>query len=166
MVTVWHLEILDPAAFKRSGSPLRYKLERLVAPAASFLRYLYVATGADWRWTDRLPWTDEQWLARQADPAVEFWVAMDEGAPAGYFELARLDDGRSVELCYFGLLPHAVGKGQGGAMLTAAVDRMWKMGAGRVYVNTCSLDHPVALDNYKGRGFELFKTTTRKAISD
>jgi triphosphoribosyl-dephospho-CoA synthase len=45
--------------------------------------------------------------------------------------VAHLDDtcvlhrgGATVELAYFGLLPHAVGKGQGGAMLTAAVDRM------------------------------------------
>ena len=161
-ITVWHLEILARAAFKRSGTPLTYRLERLVAPSPSFLRYLYAATGADWSWTDRLPWTDTQWLTRQADPAVEFWVAMDEGAPAGYFELARLDDDKSVELCYFGLLPHAVGKGQGGAMLTAAVDRMWEMGAGRIYVNTCSLDHPRALENYKQRGFLPFKETYRE----
>ena len=157
-ITVWHLEILERAAFRRSASTLRFKLERVLAPSPSFLRYLYVATGSDWSWTDRLPWTDAQWLARQADPVVEFWVAMDEGAPAGYFELERLDDGRSVELCYFGLLPHAVGKGQGGAMLTAAVDRIWSMGAGRVYVNTCSLDHPRALENYQKRGFSLFET--------
>lgn len=160
-VTVWHLEILDRAAFQRSAEPLRFRLERVRAPSAAFLRFLYAATGSDWSWTDRLPWTDEQWLARQADPAVEFWVAIDEGVPAGYFELARLEDGRSVELAYFGLLPHAVGKGQGGAMLTAAVDRMWEMGAERVYVNTCSLDHPRALANYQARGFSLFNSTQR-----
>lgn len=162
-VTIWHLEILDRAAFRRSESALRYKLERVLAPSPSFLRYLYIATGKDWSWTDRLPWTDAQWLARQADPAVEFWVAMDEGAPAGYFELAHLDDGQSVELCYFGLLPHAVGKGQGGAMLTAAIDRMWEMEAKRLYVNTCSLDHPKALDNYKSRGFSVFRESLREA---
>ena len=64
-VTIWHLEILDRAAFRRSESALRYRLERVLAPSPSFLRYLYVATGNDWSWTDRLPWTDAQWLARQ-----------------------------------------------------------------------------------------------------
>ena len=161
-VTVWHLEILDRETFRRSSSILRFRLERVLALSPPFLRYLYVATGNDWHWTDRLPWTDEQWLARQADPAVEFWVAMDEGAPAGYYELARLDDDQRVELCYFGLLPHAVGKGQGGAMLTAAVDRMWEMGARRIYVNTCSLDHPRALENYLRRGFVVFREDQRK----
>ena len=160
-VTVWHLELLDRTAFNGSTTPLRYRLERIVAPSAEFLRFLYVAAGTDWTWTDRLPWTKEQWLARQSDATVEFWVAFEDGAPAGYFELARLDDGRTVELVYFGLLPHAVGKGQGGAMLTAAIDRMWEMGAGRLYVNTCSLDHPRALGNYEARGFSLFRETSR-----
>lgn len=159
MITVWHLEIQDRSAFQPSAETLRFRLERVTAQSAAFLRWLYVATGSDWSWTDRLPWTDEQWLARQADPAVEFWVGMDEGAPAGYFELARLGDGRTVELAYFGLLPHAVGKRQGGAMLTAAVARAWAMGAARVYVNTRTLDHPRALENYKRRGFVVFDTT-------
>jgi hypothetical protein len=47
-------------------------------------------------------------------------------------------------------------------MLTAAVDRMWEMGAKRVYVNTCSLDHPLALENYRKRGFTLFDTRARE----
>jgi GNAT superfamily N-acetyltransferase len=162
MITVWHLELLDRSAFARSAEPLRFRLERVTAPSAPFLRWLYTATGGEWSWTDRLPWTDEQWLARQADPVVEVWVALDEGAPAGYFELARLEDGRTVEIAYFGLLPHAVGKGQGGATLTAAVDRAWAMGAERVYVNTCSLDHPRALENYKRRGFSLFETRQKE----
>ena len=48
------------------------------------------------------------------------------------------------------------------SMLTAAVDRMWEMGVGRIYVNTCSLDHPRALENYKQRGFTPFKETYRE----
>ena len=156
-ITVWHLQILDRAAFQRSAEPLQFRLEQVTVPVPAFLTFLYVATGDDWDWTDRLRWTYQQWRDRQADPGVEFWVAYDGGAPAGYFELARHDDGGTVELVYFGLLPHAVGKGQGGALLTAAVDRMWEMGARRVYVNTCSLDHPRALETYKKRGFDGFR---------
>jgi GNAT superfamily N-acetyltransferase len=66
-----------------------------------------------------------------------------------------------VEIAYFGLLPHAVGTGQGGALLSAAVERAWEMGASRVYVNTCTLDHPRALENYQKRGFRLFREETR-----
>lgn len=160
-VTVWHLEMNDRAAFVPSGQVARYRLERVTAPAPAFLRFLYLATGSDWHWIDRLPWTDEQWLARQGDPDAEVWVAYHGGAPMGYYELARHADGVTVEIVYFGLLPHAVGRGQGGAMLTDAVRRAWEMGAARVYVNTCSLDHPAARGNYERRGFVVFREEVR-----
>jgi GNAT superfamily N-acetyltransferase len=165
-VTIYHLELPSRAVFHPSEQRPRYQLEQVTAPAAAFLRFLYVATGTDWHWVDRLEWTDEQWLARQAQPGIEIWGAIEAGAPLGYFELARLSDGETVELVYFGLLPHAVGTGQGGVLLSAAVERAWEMGASRVYVNTCTLDHPRALENYQRRGFKLLRKETRKRIVD
>lgn len=155
-VTVWHLE-LRPEGFRPSGKPAGYQLERLTAAAPRFYRHLYEAVGGDWHWTDRLPWSPEQWQARLADPAVEVWVAYEGGAPAGWFELCRGPEEGTVEVAYFGLLPHAIGRGMGGALLSDAVRRAWALGAGRVYVNTCSLDHPGALANYQARGFEVFR---------
>lgn len=155
-VTIWHLELTDPAAFEPSRQEPRYTVERVEAEAPAFLRWLYVATGTPWHWVNRADWSDGQWRDRWQDPAVEFWVASQRGAPLGYFELAHVGD-RTVELVYFGLLPYAIGTGQGGALLSAAIRRAWEMGARRVYVNTCSLDHPRALENYRRRGFRLFR---------
>jgi hypothetical protein len=45
----------------------------------------------------------------------------------------------------------------GGALLTATVERAWALGARRVWVHTCSLDHPNALPGYQARGFRVFK---------
>lgn len=160
-VTVWFLELPDRAAFRPSAGPRGYRLERLAAPCPAFARFLYVAVGGPWTWTDRLPWTDEQWAARLADPQVEFWVATIAGAPAGYAELARQPDG-AVEIAYFGLLPHAIGQGHGGPLLTDAVERAWAMGARRVTVNTCSLDHPRALGGYLARGFAVVREERRE----
>lgn len=53
-------------------------------------------------------------------------------------------------------MPRFIGKGLGGALLTAAIERGWDMGARRVWVHTCSLDHPRALPNYYARGFRVF----------
>jgi GNAT superfamily N-acetyltransferase len=136
-------------------------LARLTAPTPEFLRFLYAAVGEPYHWTDRLVWTPPQWAERLADPAVEVWVAWDGGAPAGYFELCHQPDG-TVELAYFGLLPHAVGQGQGGPLLSAAVSRAWEMGAERVYVNSCSLDHPSAMANYAARGFHVFREEVKE----
>lgn len=160
-VTVWFLELPGPAAFRPGAAPRRYRLERLAAPCPGFARFLYAAVGGPWAWTDRLPWTDAQWAARLAAPGIELWVATMDGAPAGYFELEDRADG-TVEIAYFGLLPHAIGQGHGGALLTDAVERAWAMGARRVTVNTCSLDHPRALGGYRARGFVVVREEQRE----
>jgi GNAT superfamily N-acetyltransferase len=85
------------------------------------------------------------------------------GAPAGYFELERHRDG-SVEISYFGLLPEYRGRGLGKYMLTEAVQAAWALGATRVWLHTCTLDHPGALGNYLGRGFRPLKTEAYEAI--
>jgi GNAT superfamily N-acetyltransferase len=84
------------------------------------------------------------------------------GAPAGYFELESHRDG-SVEVSYFGLLPEFRGRGLGKYMLTEAAQGAWAQGANRVWLHTCTLDHPGALANYLGRGFRPFKTETYEA---
>lgn len=60
-----------------------------------------------------------------------------------------------VEIAYFGLAPHFVGRGLGGALLTSAIEEAWRWDASRVWVHTCSLDHPSALRNYEARGMRI-----------
>ena len=82
-----------------------------------------------------------------------------KGTPAGYFELERQADA-DVEIKYFGLLAAIVGAGLGGHLLTCAIERGFAMGAKRVWVHTCTQDHPQALANYKARGLRLYKEET------
>jgi GNAT superfamily N-acetyltransferase len=67
----------------------------------------------------------------------------------------------NVEIAYFGLLPGFIGKGLGAYLLTAATRRAWDMGATRVWVHTCDLDHPRALANYQARGFRIFQVESK-----
>ena len=83
-------------------------------------------------------------------------------APAGYFELHAPGDG-AVEIAYFGLLPEFFGRGWGGHLLTRAVDTAWSLGAARVWLHTCTLDHPAALPNYLRRGFRPVREETYTA---
>ena len=57
-----------------------------------------------------------------------------------------------------GFFPEFTGRGLGGYLLTDAVERAWASGARRVWLHTCSFDHPFAIQNYLGRGFTVFKT--------
>jgi len=156
IVTTTHLEMtgrsqLRPA--RRSNIPLQ--IVRAEIPCPEFNRFLYTAVGARWWWYSRLSWDYARWLAYLDRSDLETWVAYDSGSPAGYFELERQSHG-DVEIAYFGLLPTFVGRGFGGGLLTAAVNRAWDMGARRVWVHTCDLDHPMALRNYEARGFAIF----------
>ena len=88
---------------------------------------------------------------------MSLWVLTVDDVVAGYYELRREEDA-SVEIVYFGLLPEFTGRGLGGHLLTDAVERAWASGARRVWLHTCSFDHPFAIQNYLDRGFAVFKT--------
>ena len=153
-----YLEVRAPSDLRaaRSDDP-RIRVEQMLNCPASFFRYLYVEVGRSYRWIDRLPWTDEQIREHLKQPEITIWLMTHDGAPAGYFELRKCEDG-SVEVAYFGLLPEFLGRGLGKHLLTCAVEQSWSDGANRVWLHTCTLDDPAAMPNYLNRGFRPFQT--------
>jgi ribosomal protein S18 acetylase RimI-like enzyme len=119
-------------------------------------RRLYTDVGSEYRWTDRLEWTDDQIRGYLEDPATSLFVLTEGAEVAGYYELRREPDA-SVEIAYFGLLPGRLGRGLGAHLLTHAVEEAWRRGATRVWLHTCCYDHPAALPNYRSAGFSVFK---------
>lgn len=119
-------------------------------------RFLYQLVGEPWHWVDKLNLPDAEWKTYVENPDLRTWIAYHKGAIAGYFEL--LKNGGDVEIIYFGLVPEFIGKGFGGFLLSEAIRQAWGIpGAKRVWVHTCTLDHPGALNNYKARGLKLYK---------
>jgi ribosomal protein S18 acetylase RimI-like enzyme len=122
-------------------------------------RELYEGVGSDYYWRDRRTWSDEQLRAHLGRPEIAIWVLRRGDTPLGFFELAKHHDG-SVEIAYFGLMPAGIGHGLGRALLTTAVDAAWRSAPrpARVWLHTCTLDHPAALANYLARGFQVTHT--------
>lgn len=137
--------------------PDGHVVRREIRPEPALTRMLYTDVGRDYGWTDRLTWPEEKWRFHFMKPQVEFWVLWAINVPAGYFELRREDDEVSVEIAYFGLRPPYTGQGMGGRLLAHAVREARRLGD-RVWVHTCTKDHPYALANYEARGFRIFKT--------
>lgn len=159
-ITRWHLVMDAPADLRPSRvHPEVPAIIRVMAVAPELGRFFYTAVGWRWQWVDRLPWTLDDWHRHQARPGFEFWAAWLNGAPVGYYELARHEDG-TTEILLFGLLPAFIGQGLGGHLLTHAVQRAWQEGTKRLILNTCSLDHPAAKEGYLARGFRLERTET------
>ena len=139
------------------------RLERMRTCPPSFYRYLYAEVGRPWHWLERLPWTDAMIEAHVSQPGLELLALYCDGSPAGFAELKRSPDG-SVEICYFGLLPEFVGRRLGGAFLVAVLGEAWRPGTRRVWLHTCTLDHPGALSNYLKRGFVQTHTESYTAL--
>jgi GNAT superfamily N-acetyltransferase len=126
-----------------------------------FNRDLYLAVGQMWSWNDKRLWTDEQWKKYGLASKLRTFEARYDGSQAGYYELRR-DDQNGIEIAYFGLLPNFIGRGLGGALLTDAIEEAWRTrpSVARVWVHTCTLDHPGALRNYQARGMVIYKQET------
>ena len=157
-ITTTYLEMSNPADLRPkrvSLAGLEIRQVEIVSP--EFNWFLHQAVGAVFRWGGREDWGRAEWAAYAGRPELETWVAYVKGAPAGYFELERHEDG-SVEILYFGIMARYFGKGLGGHLLTETVERAWELGANRVWLHTCTHDHEHALANYLARGFKVFKT--------
>ena len=155
-VTVTYLEMTSPD--RRSPVPGMMEptaILRAERPTISFYRYLYDTVGADWNWFMRRRLCDEELAAIIHDDRVEVFVLYVRGVPAGYVELDRRVEGE-VEIAYFGLIPEYVGRGFGKYLLAWGLARAWSYRPRRVWLHTCSLDHPRALGVYQCAGLEVY----------
>jgi GNAT superfamily N-acetyltransferase len=136
----------------------RFQIREMKERDWRFNRDLYLTVGEIWSWDDKRVWTDEQWKEYGLAPELRTFGAYYDNSLAGYYELRRDDEG-GVEIAYFGLLPEFIGRGFGGALLTSAIEEAWRMSPSitRVWVHTCTLDHPGALANYQARGMLIYK---------
>ena len=119
---------------------------------------IYLAVGQRWSSIDKRPWTDEQWKEYGLAPELRTFGAYHGDSLAGYYELRRDNEG-GVEIAYFGLLPNFFGRGLGAALLTSAIEKAWRLSPSvtRVWLHTCTRDHPRALANYQARGMTIYK---------
>ena len=136
------------------ASPLR--LVRWDKPAAANYRALFRRVGEPWLWFSRLALDDTALKRIIHDAGVQVFAVLDRtGIEVGLLEL-DLRIGGECELGYFGLVPELAGKGHGRWLMAEALARAWAPGVARVWVHTCTLDHPAALGFYRRQGFTVF----------
>ncbi|HET8713309.1 MAG TPA: GNAT family N-acetyltransferase, partial [Gemmatimonadales bacterium] len=158
-VTRTYLELKTPAQFKAAfGAFSDIRIARAPKPAPELYRMCYRAVGEAFHWRDRWNWTDEEIAAHLADPAIQLFVATrtvsrKKAELSGWYELKRVSEDDSVEIAYFGIMAAEFGRGFGKHLLSSAVRDAWALGPRRVWLHTCTLDHPNALPNYLARGF-------------
>ncbi len=157
-VDVTFLRMDRPPSAPGPVLPPDARVERALRCTSMFYRFLYYMVGQHHVWWLRRTLPDSELMAIIGHPGVSIHVLYQDGEPAGFYELDRRAGGGVINLSYFGLLPHAIGRGLGMAFLRHALDTAWAEGASAVTVNTCTADHPRALPNYLAAGFEKLRT--------
>ena len=154
-----YLDIISLKNLSETDKPSNNFNVRLVNPPDFQLnKFFYKQIGKKHRWVDRLIWNENQWIKYINNSNVRTYTLQDGNNLAGYFEQIFDKKKLEYEIAYFGILQDYVGKRLGGYLLSEAIKKSFLMGANRVWVHTCSLDHKHALKNYLSRGMKIFKS--------
>ncbi len=138
-------------------SPLR--LVRWDRPDPAKYRMLFRRVGGPWLWYSRLAMDDAALAAIVHHVQVQVFAAIDRmGVEVGMVELDLRHAG-VCELSYFGLVPELAGRGHGRWLMAETMAQAWAPGVSRVWVHTCTLDHPSALNFYRAQGFVATRRT-------
>jgi len=140
----------------RPAPASRLRLDRWREPAPDRYRTLFRRVGAPWLWFSRLVMSDEALMAIVHHPAVELYAVTDaRGIELGMLEL-DFREPATCEIAYFGLVPELTGQGEGRWLMAHTLMLAWRADIERVWVHTCTLDHPKALGFYRAQGFEPY----------
>jgi len=136
--------------------PSRLRLDRWRDPSPEKYRALFRRVGEPWLWFSRLVMDDAALVRIIHDRAVEIFAVTDaRGVELGMLELDFREQA-TCEIAFLGLVPALTGQGEGRWLMAHTLNLAWRPGVARVWVHTCTLDHPSALGFYRAQGFEPF----------
>ena len=151
------LELKDLKNLKTYPTIKNRYLVKKIKPDFQLNKFFHKQVGKKHRWIDRLSWSDEKWVNYISNQNLETYVISEKNDLAGFFELLYNPELKETEISYFGLLEEYIGKGIGGYALSIAIKKSFEKQIKRVWLHTCTLDHPNALKNYIARGMTVFK---------
>ena len=151
------LELKDLKNLKTNSiNENKYSVKK-IKPDFQLNKFFYKQVGKNHRWIDRLSWSDEKWINYISNRNLETYIISEFDELVGFFELLYNPGLEETEISYFGLLEEYIGKGIGGYALSVAIKKSFEKNIRRVWLHTCTLDHPNALKNYIARGMTVFK---------
>ena len=152
---VTHLEMTARPA-SRSDPAGAWTLRRVEMPPLDWFRDLYRRVGEEWLWFSRQRMPDAELAAIIHSPLVEVYALEHEGHDEGLLELDFREAGQ-CELAFFGVTAKLNGSGAGRWLMNRALEFSWSRPIARVWVHTCTFDHPAALAFYQRSGFRAFR---------
>jgi GNAT superfamily N-acetyltransferase len=154
-VVVTHLEMTARPALRPDPAGA-WSLRRVDAPGLDWFRDLYRRVGEEWLWFSRIRMPDAELAERLHAPQLEVYALVDDGRDEGLLELDFRGSGQ-CEIGMFGVTAKLVGTGAGRWLMNRALDIAWSRPVERVWLHTCTFDHPAALAFYQRSGFRAFR---------
>jgi GNAT superfamily N-acetyltransferase len=119
-------------------------------------RRLFREIGQNWLWGSRLLMSDGELSRILRDPPVDLYELLSDGFAKGLLELDRREF-PDIEISFFGVTEDMIGRGAGKFLMSRALEIAWRHRPKRVWLHTCSLDHPRALAFYIKAGFRPYR---------
>jgi GNAT superfamily N-acetyltransferase len=159
---VTYLEMADPSPDVLAPPPppageAEPTLTQVTGMGVADYRALYRAVGEPWMWFERLLVPDDLLGTVLSHPVVEVCRLDVGGALAGFAELDRRQPGE-VEIVHFGLVSAFIGRGWARWLMARTLGIAWRGAPRRVWLHTCTEDHPGALAFYRRMGFRPYAT--------
>ena len=152
---VTHLEMTERPVLPADPAGV-WTLRRVETPDLDWFRDLYRRVGEEWLRFSRMRMRDAELAAIIHSPLVEVYAQVHEGRDEGLLELDFRDAGQ-CELAFFGVTARLIGSGAGRWLMNRALELSWSRPVTRVWVHTCTFDHPSALAFYQRAGFRPFR---------
>jgi GNAT superfamily N-acetyltransferase len=153
---VTHLEQLSAPERPPIQAPEGVTLQRWTEVTRETYLSLFREIGEPWLWFGRLLKSPEALQALFDNPRHHIYVVTRGELRIGLVELDHQSDG-DVEVAYFGLIPSETGSGLGRWLMDEAQRLAWSAAeTRRLWVHTCTADHPAALPFYQRMGFKPF----------
>jgi GNAT superfamily N-acetyltransferase len=153
----YFLEIKDFSSPVKLNIPYNFKIILDEKKNFELNKFFYKQIGIDHYWRDRLVWSDQEWLEYVKNKNLETHILKRGNDLVGFYEQEYHSETQEVELINMGILKDFRGLKLGSILLNHAIASASRKNPNKMWVHTCSLDHKFALQNYKSKGFEIFK---------
>jgi GNAT superfamily N-acetyltransferase len=128
----------------------------VAVPEVSWYRETIRTIGEAWLWFSPLVMPEAKLRALLRNPLLEVHALERGDETVGIAELDRRVEGE-VEVSFFGVAPSEIGTGAARWLMNRTLAAAFRDGPRRVWLHTCSFDHPAAVPFYLHSGLTPYK---------
>ena len=153
---VTYLQMFQRPTGRPGPSKESWTLAKAEFPNLEEYRRHFRNVGQDWLWFSRLQMDDDSLGMILDHPQYETYLFKVDGRNCGLLELDFRCEGEA-EISFFGLTSDTLGQGAGRWLMNRALEIVWARPIRRLWLHTCTFDHPGVVDFYVRTGFEPYR---------